>query len=74
MASSATGNMIPVEAALEMVLNASQRLPPITVPIHDALGKILAEDVKASDPLPPYPASIKVSPFISSIALCCSWS
>ncbi|KAI5667091.1 hypothetical protein M9H77_16944 [Catharanthus roseus] len=59
MASSATGNMIPVEAALEMVLNASQRLPPITVPIHDALGKILAEDVKASDPLPPYPASIK---------------
>lgn len=62
MAATITGSsqMIPVEEALEMVLNASQQLPPITVSIRDALGKILAEDVKASDPLPPYPASIKV--------------
>lgn len=54
-----SGQMIPVGEALEMVMNAAKQLPPITVPIHDALGKILAEDVKASDPLPPYPASIK---------------
>lgn len=62
MAATVTGNsqMIPVEEALEMVMNASQQLPPITVSIYDALGKILSEDVKASDPLPPYPASIKV--------------
>jgi hypothetical protein len=35
-----------------MVLQAQQ--------LGDTLGRILAEDVTASEPLPPYPASIKV--------------
>ncbi|KAI3461199.1 hypothetical protein Pfo_017862 [Paulownia fortunei] len=49
----------PVEEALGIVLRVAQRLPPVTVPLHEALGKILAQDVAAPDPLPPYPASIK---------------
>ncbi|XP_050223196.1 molybdopterin biosynthesis protein CNX1-like [Mercurialis annua] len=51
--------MISVEEALATVLKVAERLQPITVPLHDALGKVLAEDVLAPDPLPPYPASIK---------------
>ncbi len=31
-----------------------------TVSFTDAIGRILAEDVVAKDPLPPFPASIKV--------------
>ncbi|KAF3652592.1 Molybdopterin biosynthesis protein CNX1 [Capsicum annuum] len=57
--SSSTNKMISVDEALEIVLNVAQRLPPVTLPIHDILGKILAEDITAPDPLPPYPASIK---------------
>lgn len=52
--------MISVGDALQTVLNASKRLPPIAVSLHDALGKVLAQDVRAPDPLPPYPASVKV--------------
>ncbi|KAL6563720.1 calnexin Cnx1 [Orobanche gracilis] len=52
--------MLSVEEALEMVLGVALRLPPVTVPIHEALGKILAQDVAAPDPHPPYPASIKL--------------
>lgn len=52
--------MISVGEALDIVLKVSQRLPPVVVPLHHALGKVLAQDVTAPDPLPPYPASIKV--------------
>ena len=31
-----------------------------TVSFTDAIGRVLAEDVVAKDPLPPFPASIKV--------------
>ncbi|KAJ1432162.1 Molybdopterin biosynthesis protein MoeA-like [Sesbania bispinosa] len=51
--------MISVADALQTVLSVSKRLPPVTVPLHDALGKVLAQDVHAPDPLPPYPASLK---------------
>ncbi|CAI9105833.1 OLC1v1004851C1 [Oldenlandia corymbosa var. corymbosa] len=51
--------MKSVEEALEIVLTVSQRLPPVTVPLQDALDKVLAEDIHAPDPLPPYPASVK---------------
>lgn len=53
-------SMISVNEALQIVLKVAQRLAPVTVPLHEALGKVLAEDIRASDPLPPYPASIKV--------------
>lgn len=61
--------MISVEEALEIVLRVAQRLPPVTVPLQEALGKILAQQVAAPDPLPPYPASIKVS-FSLTLAFC----
>ncbi|XP_061338167.1 molybdopterin biosynthesis protein CNX1 [Gastrolobium bilobum] len=51
--------MISVADALQTILNVSKRLPPVTVSLHDALGKVLAQDVRAPDPLPPYPASVK---------------
>ncbi|KAG9157300.1 hypothetical protein Leryth_004938 [Lithospermum erythrorhizon] len=50
--------MVQVEEALETVLRVAQKLPPVTVQLHEALGKILAQDIIAHDPLPPYPASI----------------
>lgn len=54
--------MISSEEALKIVLRVAQRLPPVTMPLNEALGKVLAEDIRAPDPLPPYPASIKVNP------------
>ncbi|MED6168321.1 calnexin Cnx1 [Stylosanthes scabra] len=51
--------MISVYDALKAVLTAANRLSPVTLPLHDALGKVLAQDVLAPDPLPPYPASVK---------------
>ncbi|KAE8731581.1 Molybdopterin biosynthesis protein CNX1 [Hibiscus syriacus] len=56
---SAHQKMIPVDEALQIVLSVAQKLPPVTVPLHQALGKVLAQDIIAPDPLPPYPASIK---------------
>jgi gephyrin len=52
--------MISADKALQTVLSVAQRLHSVTVPLHDAFGKVLAEDVYAPDPLPPYPASVKV--------------
>ena len=54
-------SMLSVDEALRLVLRVAQRLPRVTVPLHESLGKVLADDVTAPDPLPPYPASIKVS-------------
>lgn len=51
--------MLSVQEAVEIVLTVAKRLPSVSVPIHEALGKVLAQDVTARDPLPPYPASIK---------------
>lgn len=59
IAATTKSRMISAEDALATVLTVAQRLPPITLPLHDALGKVLAEDIRAPDPLPPYPASIK---------------
>ncbi|XP_010926610.2 molybdopterin biosynthesis protein CNX1 isoform X1 [Elaeis guineensis] len=57
--SSTSSAMISAEEALRIVLSVAERLPPVTVPLHEALGLVLAEDVCAPDPLPPYRASIK---------------
>ncbi|XP_073003333.1 molybdopterin biosynthesis protein CNX1 [Typha latifolia] len=56
---SSSAAMIPVGEALRIVLSVAKRLDPVTVPLHDAPGHVLAEDVRAPDPLPPYRASIK---------------
>ncbi|GLJ08275.1 hypothetical protein SUGI_0085410 [Cryptomeria japonica] len=52
-------SMISVEDAVNLVLSITKRLEPVTVPLHEALGLILATDLQAPDPLPPYPASMK---------------
>uniref|UniRef100_A0A0D9ZRY2 Molybdopterin biosynthesis protein CNX1 n=1 Tax=Oryza glumipatula TaxID=40148 RepID=A0A0D9ZRY2_9ORYZ len=57
--------MLPVEEALAAVLSAAAAAASAAaraaeaVPLHDALGLVLAEDVRAPDPLPPFRASIK---------------
>ncbi|KAF3336319.1 molybdopterin biosynthesis protein CNX1 isoform X1 [Carex littledalei] len=51
--------MIPVEEALQTVLRVANRLDTVAVSLSDALGHVLAEDVLALEPLPPFPASIK---------------
>lgn len=50
---------VSVEEALKKVLSVAVRLPPVTVPLIYSLGLVLAEDIRAPDPLPPYRASIK---------------
>ncbi|KAM0944032.1 putative transferase [Dioscorea sansibarensis] len=57
--STTTTPMISANEALRMVLGVAGPLPPVTVPIHNALGLILAEDIRSPDPFPPYRASIK---------------
>lgn len=52
--------LIPVEEALEIILQQVEPLKPITVSLSDAHRLVLAEDIKATEPLPPFPASIKV--------------
>ncbi|MDY6875081.1 MAG: molybdopterin molybdotransferase MoeA [Chloroflexota bacterium] len=46
--------MLSVEDALERVLREFHPLEPEPVPILDALGRVLAEDVRADDDIPPY--------------------
>jgi len=47
-------NMLSVEEALERVLGEFHPLEPERVPILDALGRVLAEDVHAGVDIPPY--------------------
>ena len=46
--------MLSVEEALERVLSAFHRLEAERVPILEALGRVLAEDVCAGEDIPPY--------------------
>ena len=51
--------MLAVETALAIVLEQAAPLAPIRTPIAAARGRILAEAVNATAPLPPFPASVK---------------
>jgi len=46
--------MLSVEEALERVLDAFHPLEPETVPVLDALGRVLAEDVFSPGDIPPH--------------------
>jgi len=48
------GAMIPVEKAREIILSAMPVLPAERVPIHDALGRFLAEDIISTLHIPPF--------------------
>lgn len=52
-------SLLPVADALATVLAQAQPLPPESVPLGRALGRILAADIQAAEPLPPFPASVK---------------
>jgi molybdopterin molybdotransferase len=49
--------MLPVEDALEIVLAHTPRLEAEDVELEDALGRILAEDVRADADMPPFDRS-----------------
>jgi molybdenum cofactor synthesis domain-containing protein len=49
--------MISIEEALERVITNVSPLPVSTRRFDEACGWVLAEDVKAEEPLPPFPAS-----------------
>lgn len=51
--------MLSVADALDTVLGRSAVLPARTLPARRGLGAILAEDVRAVEALPPFPASVK---------------
>lgn len=51
--------MLAVADALAIVLRQTTALPASNVPLSSARGRVLAEDVTAPDPLPPFAASVK---------------
>ncbi len=51
--------MLPVPDALKVVLSHAEQLRPTVVGLEDALGLILAKDITALEPLPPFSASVK---------------
>jgi molybdopterin molybdotransferase len=51
---SRAGDWLPFEEALERVLGHSRPLPPEVVPLEDALGRALSQDVLAPSRLPPW--------------------
>lgn len=60
-APSSSYSLLPISEATQIILKTAKRLEPVSVSLDKALGTILAEDVHAPEPLPPFPASIKVS-------------
>ena len=51
--------LVPMDEALSMIMDNSQCLPKMVIPLEDSLGYILASDVFAKEPFPPFPASVK---------------
>lgn len=49
--------MIPVEQAINIILQEVHPLPPVRVSFTNALGLVLAEDVQALEPMPPFRAA-----------------
>lgn len=52
--------MITVQEAQDIILkHCSEGLDSEKIYFADGLGRVLAEDIYAKDPLPPFPASVK---------------
>lgn len=49
--------MISIEEALALVECNVPLLPAVTMPFDQALGMVLAEDIFAAEPMPPFPAA-----------------
>jgi len=54
--------MISIPEAQDTVLREAHALSPQATGLAEAVGRILAQDILAPEPLPPFPASIKVEP------------
>jgi gephyrin len=52
-------SMLAVPTALEIVLEHAKPLAAVVVPVAQAVQHVLAADVAAADPLPPFPAAMK---------------
>jgi len=66
-------NAITVEAALEALLDLVSPMPSEIIPLIEAAGRVLAQDVTAKRAQPPFAASAmdskRAKPFVSSPAL-----
>lgn len=51
--------LIPVEEAQRIVLEHTRLLEPVKVPLTEALGRVLAENIRADEDMPPFAASAK---------------
>ncbi|CAI7807013.1 unnamed protein product, partial [Closterium sp. NIES-54] len=51
--------MVSVDEAQKLVLEHAKPLPAVTASLNNSLGSVLAKDVIAPEPMPPFPASIK---------------
>jgi len=51
--------LLPVPEAVDIILSHSLPLGECEVPRDEAVGLVLAQDIIADEPLPPFPASIK---------------
>lgn len=51
-------DLLPVDRALERVLDATPVLPPVDVPLQAAAGRVLAEDVRADSDHPAFDKSL----------------
>jgi molybdopterin molybdotransferase len=49
--------MLSPEQALQQVIEVARPLPPIKVPIDEAVGQVLAVQVRATENMPPFPSS-----------------
>nr|CAD7427521.1 unnamed protein product [Timema monikensis] len=58
-ARTSTYPLLDVDTAQRIVLEHAELIGTETVKFKEALGRVLAENVLAKDPLPPFPASIK---------------
>jgi molybdopterin molybdotransferase len=61
--------MLSVEEALAAVLERAHPLPPARVPLAKGVGQRLDEDVKASEPIPPFDKSLMDGFALSRAAL-----
>lgn len=62
--------MVSIPEAQLTVLKEVSPLQAVTVPLQEAVGLVLAGDVIAPEPLPPFPASIKV--IVQHLRFCCT--
>lgn len=51
--------LIPMDEAISMIIANSECLPQKVITLEESLGFILASDVFAKEPFPPFPASVK---------------